>query len=191
MRVRETEVDGVLLIEPRVFGDERGFFLESWNERAWEAAGVVARFVQDNHSYSQRGVLRGMHYQIEQSQGKLVWVVEGEVFDVAVDLRESSPTFGRWTGAVLSGANKHRLWVPPGCAHGFYVMSEAAHFLYKCTDFYAPHHERAIRWDDPTLAIPWPIPEGCEPVVSASDARAAGFAEAPKYSSPGPGSCGK
>jgi dTDP-4-dehydrorhamnose 3,5-epimerase len=161
-------IGDVLLIEPRVFGDERGFFFESYNQRAFEAAvGRPVAFVQDNHSRSARHVLRGLHYQIVQPQGKLVRVTEGAVFDVAVDLRRGSPSFGRWVGAELSAANKRQLWVPEGFAHGFVVLSEHAEFLYKTTDFYAPEHERCLRWDDPDVGIGWPA--GLTPVLSAKD----------------------
>jgi len=161
-------IGDVLLMEPRVFGDERGFFFESYNQRAFEAAlGRPVAFVQDNHSRSARQVLRGLHYQIVQPQGKLVRVTEGAVFDVAVDLRRGSPSFGRWVGAELSAANKRQLWVPEGFAHGFVVLSEHAEFLYKTTDFYAPEHERCLRWDDPDVGIDWPM--GLPPVLSAKD----------------------
>ncbi len=166
-----TELPDVLILEPRVFGDDRGFFYESFNARSFEAAtGVTTAFVQDNHSRSARGVLRGLHYQIEQAQGKLVRVTHGEVYDVAVDLRRGSTSFGRWVGVHLSAANKRQLWVPAGFGHGFLVLSEFAEFLYKTTDYYAPAHERAIAWNDPTLAIDWPLPEGfAEPLLSAKD----------------------
>ncbi len=168
MNVVATEIPDVLLVEPKVFGDERGFFFESFNERAWqEATGLKRRFVQDNHSRSQKGVLRGLHYQIAQPQGKLVRVVWGEVYDVAVDLRRSSPTYGHWVGATLSAENKRQLWVPEGFAHGFLVVSDSAEFLYKTTDYYAPQHERTLLWNDPDLAIPWPL-EG-EPILSGKD----------------------
>ena len=157
MKVTPTAIPDVLLIEPKVFGDARGFFFESFNERAFrEATGVTLPFVQDNHSKSARGVLRGLHYQTLQAQGKLVRVVAGEVFDVAVDIRRNSPTYGQWVGEILSGDNKRQLWVPPGLAHGFMVLSESAEFLYKTTDYYAPAHECCIAWNDPTLAIIWP-----------------------------------
>ena len=168
MKVTPTELPDVLLIEPRVFNDERGFFFESWNQRALAAAGLGADFVQDNHSRSLRNVLRGLHYQIEHAQGKLVRVCAGEVFDVAVDVRRSSPTFGRWTGLRLSAQNKRMLWIPPGYAHGFLVLSEAAEFLYKTTDYWYPEHERTLLWNDPALGIAWPL-EG-QPVVAAKDA---------------------
>lgn len=180
MQVIATDIPDVLVIEPRVFGDERGFFFESFNLRAFtEAVGRPCDFVQDNHSKSARHVLRGLHYQIRQPQGKLVRVVQGSVFDVAVDLRRNSPTFGRHVGVELSAANKRQMWVPPGFAHGFLVLSESAEFLYKTTDYYAPEHERCVRWNDPALAIPWPL-DG-EPVLSAKDAAASPFCEAEIY----------
>lgn len=158
MKIIETSIPDVLIIEPKVFGDERGFFYESFNAAAFEAAtGLKRQFVQDNHSKSQRGVLRGLHYQIQQPQGKLVRVVAGEVFDVAVDLRRSSPSFGRWTGVLLNAENKRQLWIPEGFAHGFVVLSETAEFLYKTTDYYAPEHERSLLWNDPELGIDWPL----------------------------------
>lgn len=169
MRVTSTAIADVLLLEPRVFGDERGFFFESFNERVFrEATGVTLPFVQDNHSKSGYGVLRGLHYQVQQPQGKLVRVVQGAVFDVAVDIRPDSPTYGKWVGEILSADNKRQLWVPPGLAHGFVVISETAEFLYKTTDFYAPEHERCIAWNDPTLAIEWPA-LSVEPKLSAKD----------------------
>jgi dTDP-4-dehydrorhamnose 3,5-epimerase len=163
----QTSIPDVFVIAPKVFGDDRGFFMESYNRRAMQALGLNQDFVQDNHSRSVRGVLRGLHYQINQPQGKLVRVVAGEVFDVAVDLRRSSPSFGKWTGMVLSAANKHMAWIPPGFAHGFYVISEFAEFLYKTTDYYAPEHERTLMWNDPAIAIAWPL--AGEPVLSAKD----------------------
>ena len=169
MNVVPTSLAGVLLLEPRVFGDERGFFFESFNARAFrDATGLDLAFVQDNHSHSRQGVLRGLHYQIEQPQGKLVRVVTGEVFDAVVDLRRSSPTFGRWEGVVLSAQNKRMLWVPPGFGHGYMVLSEAADFLYKTTDYYAPQHERCVLWNDPAIGVQWPL-AGAEPVLSAKD----------------------
>lgn len=157
LNVISTSLEGVLVLEPQVFGDARGFFFESFNARKFaEATGVSKPFVQDNHSRSSRGVLRGLHYQIKQAQGKLVRVTEGEVFDVAVDVRRSSPTFGKWTSALLSAENKRQMWVPEGFAHGFVVVSEAAEVQYKTTDYWYPEHERSIRWNDPTLAIDWP-----------------------------------
>jgi dTDP-4-dehydrorhamnose 3,5-epimerase len=168
MKIIQTEIPEVLIIEPQVFGDERGFFFESYNEKALlEKAGVSAHFVQDNHSRSAKNVLRGLHYQIQQSQGKLVRVIEGVVFDVAVDLRKTSQTFGQWVGVHLSAENKQQLWIPAGFAHGFVVLSNYAEFLYKTTDFYAPQHERSILWNDPDIAIDWQI-EG-EPILSGKD----------------------
>jgi dTDP-4-dehydrorhamnose 3,5-epimerase len=174
MNVIPTDIDGVLVLEPKVFGDARGFFFESFNQRAFEAAvGGPAGFVQDNHSKSGRGVLRGLHYQVVRPQGKLVRVVAGSVFDVAVDIRRGSPTFGRWVGVELSADNKRQLWIPPGLAHGFLVRSESADFLYKTTDYWFPEHERCIRWDDPTLAIDWGL--DAPPLVSEKDARGSAF----------------
>jgi dTDP-4-dehydrorhamnose 3,5-epimerase len=168
MNVIGTDLPEVLILEPKVFGDERGFFFESFNRRAFEeATGVRTEFVQDNHSRSRRGVLRGLHYQIRQPQGKLVRVTEGEVYDVAVDLRRSSPTFGKWTGASLSAANKRMLWVPAGFAHGFLVVSDSADFLYKTTDYYAPEHERCVIWNDPDVGIRWPLES--EPTLAQKD----------------------
>jgi dTDP-4-dehydrorhamnose 3,5-epimerase len=170
----------VLIIEPKVFGDARGFFFESFNLRRWrEATGLDSEFVQENHSRSTRHVLRGLHYQIRQPQGKLVRVILGEVFDVAVDLRRGSPSFGRWTGVHLSAENKRQFWVPPGFGHGFVVLSEAAEFLYLTTDYYAPEHERAIIWNDPDLAIAWPIEAA--PLLSPKDAEAPRFRDAEVY----------
>ena len=178
MNVTPTAIADVLLIEPKVFGDDRGFFFESFNQRAFRAAsGLDVDFVQDNHSKSARGVLRGLHYQIRQPQGKLVRVVAGEVFDVAVDLRRNSPTFGRWVGEILSADNKRQLWIPPGLAHGFVVLSQSAEFLYKTTDYWAPEFERCIAWNDPTLAIAWPQLDA-PPLLSGKDAQGVAFAEA-------------
>ncbi len=169
MNIVTTRLPEVLIIEPKVFGDERGFFFESFNQRAFdEATGLSLPFVQDNHSKSAKNVLRGLHYQLPpQAQGKLVRVVAGEVFDVAVDIRRDSPNFGQWTSAVLSAENRRQLWIPPGFAHGFLVLSDSAEFLYKTTDYYAPALERCIRWDDPALAINWPL--SAAPVLSAKD----------------------
>ncbi|AOW12663.1 dTDP-4-dehydrorhamnose 3,5-epimerase [Hydrogenophaga crassostreae] len=168
MKATKQSIPEVILFEPKVFGDERGFFFESFNHKAFvEAVGHEVSFVQDNHSKSGKGVLRGLHYQIQQPQGKLVRVVQGEVFDVAADIRRSSPTFGQWVGVVLNETNKHQLWVPPGFAHGFVVLSETAEFLYKTTDYYAPEHERSIAWNDKDLAIEWPIT--AQPNLSAKD----------------------
>jgi dTDP-4-dehydrorhamnose 3,5-epimerase len=179
MKVIPTAIPEVKLIEPNVFGDERGFFLESWNAREFAAADIPETFVQDNHSRSECNVLRGLHYQIRQPQGKLVRVVAGEVFDASVDLRRSSPTYGKWSGVTLSGENKRMLWIPPGFAHGFLVTSDYAEVLYKSTDYWAPEHERTLRWDDPELAIDWPVTG--EPVVSAKDATGAQFLDAETY----------
>lgn len=177
MRATPTAIADVLLLEPKVFGDDRGFFYESFNEKAFgEATGVDVRFVQDNHSKSARNVLRGLHYQVQQPQGKLVRVVQGEVFDVAVDIRKGSKTYGQWVGEILSAENKKQLWIPAGLAHGFVVLSETAEFLYKTTDYYAPAHERCIAWNDPELAIEWPI-DGA-PVLSAKDAAGISLAQA-------------
>ncbi|MFM7425905.1 MAG: dTDP-4-dehydrorhamnose 3,5-epimerase [Elainella sp.] len=168
MQIIPTEIADVLLIEPRVFGDERGFFFESFNEKIFQdKVGAEVRFVQDNHSCSAAHVLRGLHYQIQQSQGKLVRVVAGAIFDVAVDIRRSSSTFGQWVGYELSAENKRQLWIPAGFAHGFVSLADRTEVLYKATDFYAPAHERCIRWDDPDLAIVWPLT--AEPTVSAKD----------------------
>ena len=178
MKVIPTELPGVLVLEPRVFGDERGFFVESFNRRTFaEVTGVVAEFVQDNHSRSSRGVLRGLHYQVQQPQGKLVRASAGVIFDVAVDLRRTSPTFGRWTGVELSAQNFRQLWVPAGFGHGFVVVSESAEVQYKTTDYYAPAHERCIRWDDPAIGIRWPD-IGMAPVLSAKDAGGCALADA-------------
>lgn len=155
-----TAIPDVIVIKPTVFGDDRGFFMETWEAKKFAGAGLTSSFVQDNHSRSQRHTLRGLHYQIEKPQGKLVRVVSGEVFDVAVDLRRRAPTFGQWVGKTLSASNKHQLWVPPGFAHGFLVTSESAEFVYKCTDFYAPRHERTLMWNDPEVGISWPIADG-------------------------------
>lgn len=177
MNVIDTAIAEVKIIEPKVFGDERGFFYESFNQARFEAAiGHSVNFVQDNHSRSAKGVLRGLHYQLQQAQGKLVRCTLGEVFDVAVDIRRSSPTFGQWVGVSLSAENKRQLWVPAGFAHGFLVVSEVAEFLYKTTDYYAPAHERAIRWDDAQLGISWPL--AAAPALSAKDASASSFADA-------------
>ena len=177
MKATPTAIADVLLIEPRVFGDARGFFYESFNARAFaEATGVKLDFVQDNHSKSARGVLRGLHYQSQRPQGKLVRVVSGEVFDVAVDIRPQSPTYGQWVGEILSASNHRQLWIPPGLAHGFLVLSDTAEFLYKTTDYYAPEYERCLAWDDRTINISWPL-NGAVPLVSAKDAAGQRFAQ--------------
>ena len=181
MKVIRSEIPDVLILEPKVFSDDRGFFFESYNESRWqEATGLMTRFVQDNHSSSAKGVLRGLHYQIKQPQGKLVRCVAGEVFDVAVDLRKSSPFFGKWTGALLSAENKCQMWIPEGFAHGFLVLSDVAEFLYKTTDYYAPEHERCILWNDPALGILWPFAD--TPVLSKKDAAAPLFHSAECFS---------
>ncbi|NET57412.1 MAG: dTDP-4-dehydrorhamnose 3,5-epimerase [Symploca sp. SIO2E6] len=180
MNIIPTEIPEVLIIEPRIFGDDRGFFYESYNKKAFtDKTGVTVNFVQDNHSRSTQNVLRGLHYQIQQAQGKLVRVVLGSVFDVAVDLRKSSPTFGQWVSCLLSGENKRQLWVPPGFAHGFVVVSEVAEFLYKTTDYYAPQHERTVLWNDPDLAIDWPL--NGEAILSAKDQAGQPFKTAEVY----------
>lgn len=182
MKITPTQLPEVLIVEPRVFGDARGFFTESWNEQAFnQALGQQIRFVQDNHSRSARGVLRGLHYQLApHTQGKLVRVVKGAVFDVAVDMRRSSPNFGRWAGVELSEDNHRQLWVPPGFAHGFLVLSESADFLYKTTDFYAPQSEACVRWDDPALGIQWPD-AGVAPLLAEKDAKAPLLAQASSF----------
>lgn len=174
MNVVPGDLAGLLIIEPKIFGDPRGFFLETWNQRRYQECGLKMSFVQDNLSFSRRGTLRGLHFQNPTPQGKLITVLQGEVFDVAVDIRRSSPTFGRWHALTLSAENKRQFFIPPGFAHGFVVVSEAALFHYKCTDYYAPKDEVTIRWDDPDLAIPWPI-QG--PILSERDARAPLFRE--------------
>jgi dTDP-4-dehydrorhamnose 3,5-epimerase len=180
MKVTKTVIPDVLLVEPTVFGDARGFFYESFNARKWqELTGLQTTFVQDNHSRSTKNVLRGIHYQIQQSQGKLVRVVIGEVFDVVVDLRRSSPTFGKWVGEVLSAENKKSLWVPEGFGHAFLVLSDVAEFLYQTTDFYAAEYERCIAWNDPEIGIKWPL--DCDPVLSEKDGSGSAFNEAEYY----------
>lgn len=180
MKATPQSIPEVILFEPKVFGDDRGFFFESFNHaRFEEAVGRPVRFVQDNHSKSTKGVLRGLHYQVQQAQGKLVRVVQGEVFDVAVDIRRSSPTFGKWVGAHLTAENKHQLWVPEGFAHGFVVLSDTAEFLYKTTDYYAPAHERSILWNDPDLGIQWPI--SSDPTLSSKDSNATRLNQADVY----------
>lgn len=177
MKVIPTAIPDVLVLEPKVFGDDRGFFFESFNQKAFQqATGLQVSFVQDNHSKSGKGVLRGLHYQARHPQGKLVRVVSGEVFDVAVDIRKDSPTFGKWVGEKLSAENKRQMWVPAGFAHGFLVLSESAEFLYKTTDYYAPEHERCIAWNDPAVGVAWPL-EG-EPVLSAKDQAGIALADA-------------
>ena len=179
MKKTATTLPGILLLEPRVFGDDRGFFLESYNQRAFAELGIADAFVQDNHSFSQKNVVRGLHYQIRQPQGKLVRVITGEILDVALDLRRSSPTFGKWESFLLSGENKLMLWIPQGFAHGFRVAAANTHVLYKATDFYAPEHERIVAWNDPVLSIDWQV-DG-DPIVSARDQRGVTFAQAEKF----------
>ncbi|WP_374589711.1 dTDP-4-dehydrorhamnose 3,5-epimerase [Novosphingobium sp.] len=176
MNIIECNIPGPLILEPKVFGDERGFFLESWNAEAFAQAGLDLTFVQDNHSRSQKGVLRGMHFQNPGPQGKLVRVVRGAVFDAVVDLRRSSPSFGKWTGVVLSAENKRMFWVPEGFAHGFLTLEDDTDFLYKCTAPYAPQHEQSLAWDDPTVGIEWPL-GGLEPILSAKDAAGVALAD--------------
>jgi dTDP-4-dehydrorhamnose 3,5-epimerase len=181
MNFTPTAIPDVVLVEPKIFGDQRGFFAETWEARKFAAAGIDAGFVQDNHSRSARGVLRGLHYQLEQPQGKLVRVAAGEVYDVAVDLRRSSPTFGRWVAERLSAENHRMLWIPPGFAHGFLVISEYADFVYKCTNFYHPASERTLLWNDATLGIEWPLEPGETPALSPKDAAGSALAAAETY----------
>lgn len=178
MKFFPTEIPDVLIVKPDVFGDHRGFFMETWHARKFAEAGISANFVQDNHSRSSQGTLRGLHYQVNHPQGKLVRVLSGKVYDVAVDLRRSSPTFGQWIGRILSDENNEMLWVPQGFAHGFYVLSESADFFYKCTDFYVPECERTLRWDDPDLNIKWPLIDGKQPVLSSKDTNGSSFKSA-------------
>ena len=181
MKFVETPLKDVYLLEPKVFGDPRGFFLETWNIDTFREAGFEIDFMQDNHSRSARGILRGLHFQTEHTQGKLVRVTSGEVFDVVVDLRRSSPTLGQWYGVSLSAENHRMLWVPPGFAHGFYVVSEYADFLYKCTDIYHPPSEKTLAWNDPTVGIEWPVPAGEEPQLSAKDVEGLTWDEVPLF----------
>lgn len=180
MEFEKLTIPDVMLVKPNVFGDARGYFFEIWECRKFRSAGIEAAFVQDNYSRSVQNTLRGLHYQIKHPQGKLVRVTHGEVFDVAVDLRRSSPTFGKHVAAVLSANNNQQLWIPPGFAHGFYVLSESAEFFYKCTDFYAPEHERVLQWDEPRLAIPWPV-KGRAPILSPKDEQGKSLADADCY----------
>ncbi len=181
MKFHETPIAGVVLIEPRVFGDNRGFFMETWHELKFKEAGIESQFVQDNHSRSTQWTLRGMHMQIEHTQGKLVRVSAGSVFDAVVDLRRGSPSFGRWWGTELSDENHRVLWVPPGLAHGMLVTSASADFLYKCTDIYSPAHERTLAWDDPAVGIEWPLPGDVAPQLSAKDTTGQSFADVEKF----------
>lgn len=181
MKVIDTIIPDVKIIEPKVFGDERGFFLETFRDDWFKKNIADVTFIQDNHSRSSQGILRGMHYQLEQTQGKLVRVTSGEVYDVAIDMRKKSPSYGQWFGVLLSETNKRQLWVPAGFAHGFYVTSESAEFVYKCTDYYAPEHEVSVKWDDAALAIDWPILANSQPSLSAKDAEGLLFKDAPSF----------
>ena len=181
MKYTPLSIPDVILMEPQVFGDDRGFFMETFREDEFKSSAADVTFVQDNHSKSGQGILRGLHYQIRQAQGKLVRVIAGEVFDVAVDLRKASPHFGQWVGVTLSAENKTMMWVPPGFAHGFYVLSAEAEFIYKCTEYYAPEHERSICWDDPDLAIQWPVIKGSPPKLSQKDENGTPFKQAEVY----------
>jgi len=181
MKFIATPLRDVYLLEPKVFGDQRGFFMETWSQEAFRAAGFDLKFVQDNHSRSAHGTLRGLHFQMEHTQGKLVRVTAGEVFDVVVDLRRSSPTLGKWYGVHLSAENQRMLWVPPGFAHGFYVTSDYADFLYKCTDIYHPASEKTLAWNDPSVGIEWPLPAGETPRLSAKDAQGLSWDDAPRF----------
>lgn len=170
MRFAPTRIPDVVVVEPEVFEDDRGFFMETWHRDAFEAAGIDAQFLQDNYSRSSRATLRGMHYQVQQPQGKLIRVVVGEAFDVAVDLRRSSPSFGQWVGATLSAANRRSIWIPPGFAHGYVVTGDSAEMIYRCTDYYAPQHERTLLWNDQDVAIEWPLDDIKQPILSTKDA---------------------
>ena len=181
MQFEPTRLPEVVLIKPRLYGDARGFFFESWHQQRFTDAGIDARFVQDNHSHSTLHTLRGLHFQIQHPQGKLMQVIRGEVFDVAVDLRRSSPSFGQWVGVVLSASNHHMLWVPSGFAHGYLALSDEIDFLYKCTDFYAPEHERAIRWDDAEIGVQWPLPTDILPTLSTKDVAAPSLKDSETY----------
>jgi dTDP-4-dehydrorhamnose 3,5-epimerase len=181
MKIINTHIDDVKIIQPQVFGDERGFFMETYRANIMDELTGGKPFVQDNHSKSTQGILRGLHYQIKNTQGKLVRIVKGTVFDVAVDMRENSSTFGQWVGEVLSEENKKQLWVPEGFAHGFYVMSEEAEFVYKCTDYYAPEHEHSLIWNDPSVGIDWPLVEGKQPSLSVKDEQGVLFSKAVKF----------
>jgi dTDP-4-dehydrorhamnose 3,5-epimerase len=182
MKFMPSKIPDVVVIEPKVFGDHRGFFMETWQEKVFAEAGITDPFVQDNHSKSSHGILRGLHYQIIKPQGKLVRVISGQVFDVAVDIRKGSPTFGQWVGEVLSAENNLMLWVPPGFAHGFYVISESAEFVYKCTEFYAPEHERCIKWDNPDININWQLVGETAPILSEKDEKGIQLQDAEVYS---------
>ncbi len=181
MEFSATQIPDVIVIDPVVYEDARGFFMDTWQEQKFRDAGIEAKFVQDSHSRSSYGALRGLHYQVSQAQGKLIRVIYGEAFDVAVDIRKSSPTFGQWAGEVLSAGNRKLIWIPPGFAHGFLVLSECADFEYRLTEYYAPEHERAIRWDDPDLAITWPLTDGQQPLLSEKDAAGVFLKDAEVY----------
>ena len=181
MEFTATRIPEVIVIDPVVFEDQRGFFMETWQAKKFNDAGIAAKFVQDSQSRSTHGTVRGLHYQIEQAQGKLIRVIQGEAFDVLVDLRKSSPTFGQWVGETLSAGNRKIIWVPPGFAHGFQVLSDSADFEYRCTDFYAPEHERTIRWDDPDIGVDWPLQEGQEPMMSDKDLAGVALKDAEVY----------
>ncbi|MCD8524030.1 MAG: dTDP-4-dehydrorhamnose 3,5-epimerase [Saccharospirillaceae bacterium] len=181
MKVIDTRIPDVKIIEPQVFGDERGFFMETYRASIMDELTGGKPFVQDNHSKSAQGILRGLHYQMQHTQGKLVRVVQGAVFDVAVDMRRNSPSFGQWVGEILSAENKRQLWVPEGFAHGFYVISDSAEFVYKCTDYYAPEHDRSLKWNDPTVGIDWPLVNGQQPLLSAKDEAGKSFEDADKF----------
>lgn len=181
MKFMPCRIPDVVLIEPRLFGDQRGFFMETYQQKVFAEHGITAQFVQDNHSGSRRGTLRGLHYQIQQAQGKLVRVVAGEIFDVAVDLRRSSPTFGQWVGEILSAENKRQLWIPPGFAHGFYVLSDWAEVVYKASDFYAPQWDRTLLWNDPQVGIDWPLMDGADLLISDKDRAGLTLAQAETY----------
>ena len=184
MKLISTALPDVLCIEPQVFGDERGFFMETWRDSWLQDAGVDVRFVQDNHSMSRKGILRGLHYQIQDPQGKVVRVVRGEVFDVAVDIRSYSPTFGQWAGMTLSEENKRMMWVPPGFAHGFVVLSDEAEFVYKCTSYYAPEYDRTLLWNDPQIGVQWPLEKAGELLLSEKDRNGTAFSEAEFFEEP-------
>ena len=184
MKISPTRIPDVKILEPKIFGDQRGFFLESWRDSWAKDLGIEGRFVQDNHSKSRQYALRGLHYQLKKPQGKLVRVTQGRVFDVAVDLRTQSPYFGRWVGVELSDTNQRQLWIPPGFAHGFLVLSETAEFLYKCTEYYAPDHERSLAWNDEEIGIEWPLDTGEKPLLSAKDEHAVPFSEAEYFGEP-------
>ena len=181
MEFTATQIPEVIVIDPVVFEDQRGFFMETWQAQKFKEAGIDANFVQDSQSRSTQGTVRGLHYQIEQAQGKLIRVIQGEAFDVLVDLRKSSPTFGQWVGETLSAGNRKIIWVPPGFAHGFQVLSDSADFEYRCTDFYAPEHERTIRWDDPDIGVDWPLQEGQKPMMSDKDLAGVALKDAEVY----------